>query len=236
MTILFLGPDTSPLLRWLRQQEASVIQTDQKITSQYAAANDVTFIVSYGYRSKITKEILDAVSGRAVNLHISYLPWNRGADPNFWSFVEDTPKGVTIHYVDEGFDTGDIIVQKPVEFNIEAETLATSYQKLHDEIQTLFKNYWHLIKSGKCDRQKQPVEGTLHRSRDKEPLTHLLTEGWNTSVSVLCEYAAEMPMSGQFRDKYDLEIMQMRDAAKGVLREELSDKFLPNTVENANDK
>lgn len=214
MTILFLGPNTSPLLHWLRQQEVLVIQTDQKITSGYIAAHDVTFILSYGYRSKITKEVLDAVSGRAVNLHISYLPWNRGYDPNFWSFIEGTPKGVTIHYVDESFDTGDIIVQKLVEFDVEAETLATCYQRLHDEIQTLFKDHWYLIKSGKCARQKQPVEGTLHRSRDKEQFTHLLTDGWNTPVSVLCEFAAEVQMSAQFWDKYDHEIMQMRDAAK----------------------
>jgi methionyl-tRNA formyltransferase len=216
MTILFLGPDTSPLLHWLRQQEALVIQADQKITSEYVVANGVTFIVSYGYRSKITKEVLESVSGRAVNLHISYLPWNRGADPNFWSFIKDTPKGVTIHYIDEGFDTGDIIVQKPVDFNIEAETLATSYQKLQDEIQALFKDHWYSIKSGKCARQKQPAEGTLHRSRDKERFTDLLTDGWNTSVSVLYEYAGDLQMSRAFWDKYDLEIMQMRDAAKGL--------------------
>ncbi len=210
MAILFLGPDTSPLLNWLRKEEASVVQTDLKITPEYVKANDVTFIVSYGYRWKITKEVIDAVSGRAVNLHISYLPWNRGADPNFWSFIEDTPKGVTIHYVDEGFDTGDIIVQKRVEFNVETETLGTSYQTLNGEIQTLFKEHWASIKSGKCPRQPQTAQGTSHRTRDKEQLTHLLTDGWHTPVAVLCDYAGDVQMSTQFWDKYDLEIMQMR--------------------------
>ena len=36
-----------------------------------------------------------------VNLHISYLPFNRGSHPNYWSFVENTPKGVSIHEIDE---------------------------------------------------------------------------------------------------------------------------------------
>lgn len=214
MTILFLGPDTSPLLHWLRQQEGLVIQTDQKITSEFVEANKATFIVSYGYRYKITREVLDSVSGHAVNLHVSYLPWNRGADPNFWSFIENTPKGVTIHYVDEGFDTGDIIVQKPVEFSADAETLATSYQKLQNEIQNLFKDHWNSLKAGTCARQKQPTEGTSHRTRDKERYAHLLTDGWHTPVTVLCEYGGDVEMSRAFWDKYDLDIEQMKDSTK----------------------
>jgi len=39
------------------------------------------------------------------------------ADPNVWSFIEKTPKGVSIHYLDAGIDTGDIIAQKLVETN-----------------------------------------------------------------------------------------------------------------------
>ena len=54
-------------------------------------------IISYSYRYIIAKEMIDFMPTSIVNLHISYLPWNRGASPNFWSFIEDTPKGVTIH-------------------------------------------------------------------------------------------------------------------------------------------
>lgn len=46
-----------------------------------------------------------------MNLHISYLPWNKGADPNFWSCIDGTPAGVTLHHIDAGVDTGDIIAQ-----------------------------------------------------------------------------------------------------------------------------
>ena len=56
--------------------------------------------------------MLDRLPDRVVNLHIAYLPYNRGADPNLWSVLEDTPAGVSIHYVDEGVDTGDIIAQR----------------------------------------------------------------------------------------------------------------------------
>ncbi len=145
-------------------------------------------MVSYGYRHIIRKNILDIFQGKAINLHISYLPWNRGADPNFWSFVEDTPKGVTIHYLDEGVDTGDIIYQKEMEFDLSRETLATSYEKLQAEIQDLFKKNWLNIKSVNNQRRKQVGKGSAHKIKDKEALSHLLTDGWDTPVSVLYQY------------------------------------------------
>jgi len=134
MKILFLGAPDSPVFLWLKQQGEDVHSTLDKITVDYVLENKFNFLISYGYRYVLKKEILDLFPNRAINLHISYLPYNRGSDPNFWSFIDGTPKGVTIHYLDEGVDTGDIIVQKEVVFDsLETETLASSYQKLHTE-------------------------------------------------------------------------------------------------------
>jgi methionyl-tRNA formyltransferase len=192
--ILFLGDKESPLLKWLKSIGESVIQTSEKITPEFIDSNSIGFLVSYGYRHILRKNILELFPNSAINLHISHLPWNKGADPNFWSFVEDTPKGVSIHYLDEGVDTGDIIIQKKVKFNTEQETLATSYEILQATIQDLFKQNWEDMKSGKCQRQKQIGKGSLHRVKDKEGLSHLLIDGWNTSLSVLEEYAAEIQL------------------------------------------
>ena len=65
-------------------------------------------------------------------MHISYLPYNRGFYLNFWSFIDNTKKGVTIHYIDEGIDTGDIIFQKEVFSN------EKTYNKLKQEIEDFF--------------------------------------------------------------------------------------------------
>lgn len=177
-TILFLGPEKSPLLIWLIEHEEAVIWRSEKITPAFIYNNNVTWLISYGYRHILKKEILDKLPDRAINLHISYLPFNRGADPNFWSFVDNTPKGVTIHYIDEGIDTGDIIVQREVVF---AEgTLATTYQRLQVEIQELFKENWASIKADTCGRIKQS-----HRAADKNVFSQLLRSGWDTNVSVV---------------------------------------------------
>ncbi|MDD3377673.1 MAG: formyltransferase family protein [Candidatus Riflebacteria bacterium] len=212
--ILFLGPEDSPLIPWLQEQSEEVIQTSDRLSAREVSKQGYSFLVSYGYRHILRKDILDIFPGRAINLHISLLPWNRGADPNFWSFVEDTPKGVTIHYLDEGVDTGDIIAQQEIDFDSDRETLATSYEKLQATMQDLFKRNWLNIKNGNCQRQKQIGNGSTHKVKDKEGLSHLLTDLWNTPVSFLEEYAAETQISKQFWEKYDSEIEEIRKQKK----------------------
>tara|TARA_B100000795_G_scaffold244240_1_gene208662 strand:+ start:49 stop:903 length:855 start_codon:yes stop_codon:yes gene_type:complete len=133
-------------------------------------------------------DILDLLPFRAINLHISYLPYNRGTDPNFWSFVDNTPCGVSIHYIDEGVDTGDIIVQEKVSFNSEKDTLKDSYSKLQLTIQELFKQNWHDIQALRCSRQKQVGIGTFHKKSERKLLSHLLQDEWNTKISVIEAY------------------------------------------------
>jgi methionyl-tRNA formyltransferase len=183
--ILFLGKEDSPILDWLFNIGESVIQTSEKITPEFLNLHKINFIISHGYLHIIKKDILDLYPDRAINLHISYLPFNRGYDPNFWSFIENTPKGVTIHYLDEGVDTGDIIIQEKVEFDNINETLATSYAKLQSVIQNLFENNWEDIKTKKIKSKKQIGAGTFHKQKDKTDLNYLLKDDWNTLVSVL---------------------------------------------------
>lgn len=183
--VLFLGDKNSPLLSWLIGTGESVIQTTEKIEPSFIPNNKVSFLISYGYRHIIRKNILDQLPNRAINLHISLLPWNKGADPNLWSFVDGTPKGVTIHYLDPGIDTGDIIVQQEVEFDSHNDTLETTYKKLQCVIQALFKNNWQSIKTQACSRRKQEGQGSTHKSTDKEALSHLLVKEWDTPISTL---------------------------------------------------
>lgn len=184
MKILFLGPPDSPLVDYLRSLDDEIICTTEPIDLTFTETRLIDFIISYRYRFKIKKEIIDSFPGKIINLHISLLPQNRGADPNFWSFFENTPKGATIHYVDEGIDTGDIIVQKEIFFS-KGETLRTSYEKLQQEIQSLFRENWGNIKNGKCNREKQVDSGSFHKSRHIDPFRYLLINGWDTPVALL---------------------------------------------------
>lgn len=177
MNILFLGPD-SPTYQYLCKHE-TVERLETPIVETQA-----DFIVSHGYRHIIPESICKAYDGRAVNLHISYLPWNRGSDPNFWSFVDGTPKGVSIHYIAKGLDTGDLIGQELVELD-DYHTLKTSYAKLQHSLFCLFTELWPSIRTGRCERTPQGLAGSYHRASEKTIMADLLTQGWDTPVKDL---------------------------------------------------
>mgnify|MGYP001604517659 CR=1 FL=1 len=161
MKILFLGGNlASDLADWMTSQGEEVIYREDKVTTDDVKKVSPDFIISYNYKYIISKEIIDCVRGKAVNLHISLLPWNRGSHPNVWSFLGDTPKGVTIHYINDGIGTGDVILQKEVFIDENKETLKSSYEILHREIQSLFKENWDKIKNGEIVSQKQMGGGT----------------------------------------------------------------------------
>ena len=137
------------------------MQTEEKISLKSAIAYNPDIIISYGYRNIIDKEVVDHFYGRILNLHVSFLPWNKGVFPNIWSIIDDTPKGVTIHMVDEGIDTGDIIFQRIVALSGD-DTLSSSYWKLRESVENLFIDNWEKIKQLDFERKKQEPDGTFH--------------------------------------------------------------------------
>lgn len=151
------------------------------------------WIISYGHRHIIREPQLSLFRDRIVNLHISYLPWGRGADPNLWAWVDGGPHGVTLHYIDAGIDTGDIIAQRRVEMD-ENETLASSYAKLREAAETLFAKTWPLLRNGRAERRKQPPGGS-HRSTSAKASVPL-PKGWDTPVNLITASRAGLSIRG----------------------------------------
>ena len=72
---------------------------------------DVAVVVAYGRILPAT--FLNAFSNGAINVHFSLLPKYRGAAPVNWAIVNgETETGVTTMKMDEGLDTGDILLQR----------------------------------------------------------------------------------------------------------------------------
>lgn len=146
-------------------------------------AEDADFIVSYGHREIFRPEFIDRYPGRIINIHISLLPWNRGADPNFWSWFDGTPKGVTIHQIDAGIDTGDILAQEEFDFTGYDDTLENSYERLKCAAEILFRKVWPDIRDGKISPVKQTGKGSFHNARDKMPIFERHGITWQTKCS-----------------------------------------------------
>ncbi len=103
-----------------------------------------------------------------INMHPSYLPYNRGKHPYYWSIVEGTPFGVTLHFIDAGVDTGRILWQRRLNVAI-TDTGESLYAKAVQEIINLFKESYPQIVAGKLRARRQSAQGaTFHRAAEIE--------------------------------------------------------------------
>ncbi len=117
----------------------------------------------------IDKSLITIPERGFINFHPGYLPYNRGKDPNFWAIASGTPFGVTIHYVNEGVDTGDIIVQKKIEINWE-DTGRSLYVKAKKAVLDLFREYYTQITSDNISSSPQVLKNKnikYHHSRSE---------------------------------------------------------------------
>ena len=186
MNILYLGPQCDTIQRALVGTGHNIWRTEEPFSAEFFRKGNFDFAVSYRYRRIITKDVINECKSRLVNLHISFLPWNKGSDPNLWSWLENTPKGVTIHQIDEGLDTGAILLQEHVVFDTEKETLRTSYEKLSHAIETLFINNMTSLFTDSIRPRPQQGKGSFHFSKDKEKYNYLYQKlGWDTPVHTL---------------------------------------------------
>lgn len=99
-------------------------------------SNGIEFIILAGFLWKIPQALIDTYPRRIINIHPALLP-RYGGKGMYGNFVHeaviaagDLESGITIHYVDEHYDHGDIIYQAkcPVDKNDNAESLS---RKVH---------------------------------------------------------------------------------------------------------
>jgi len=143
---------------------ADVLDRPESLTLLESLRPEIGVSVFFGYILK--PSCINAFPEGVINLHPSYLPYNRGAFPNVWSIVDQTPAGVTIHYIDEGVDTGDIVAQERVEV-LPQDTGQTLYHRLELACRDLFAKTWPAISEGRTKRLSQSKQdGTFHRTAD----------------------------------------------------------------------
>ena len=186
-SILFLSnnEDSLALYEWLKEKEPEkeVYHITNKLTMDMIQQLEPAYLVSYNYKHIIPGEIIEYMQGRAVNLHISFLPYNRGSSPNFFSFLDNTPKGVTIHELTAGLDKGRILCQKEVVFDEEKETFASSYEKLQQEIMELFKANWEDMKNSKCKGFLPEGKGTYHTMKQLQEFRQEHSFEWSDVIA-----------------------------------------------------
>lgn len=105
----------------------------------------------------IKSDILDIPGQAVLNAHPGLLPWLRGSASVGWALYKDFPQGATVHFIDPGIDTGDIIYREelPVYRHDTYESLNGRVAKLAAE---LMVRALRAFEAGSVPRTPQPID------------------------------------------------------------------------------
>lgn len=127
----------------------------QLIEAVRALNVDAAVVRSFNY--KIPRILLESTKDGFINVHPSMLPKYRGGNPYSRVLINgETETGVTIHFMDESFDTGDIIAQKPYHIHSKA-TMGTIFNELNVLGIELLLQVLRAYENQPLPRIKQPV-------------------------------------------------------------------------------
>ena len=138
---------------------------------------DLICVVAYG--KILPKELLNIPRFGCVNVHGSLLPKYRGAAPIQWSVINgDKITGVTTMYMNEGMDTGDMILKQEVEIG-EDETTGELWERLSKIGADLLVKTVDLKERGIAPRTPQPENFSMAPMLNKE----MAEINWNTKTA-----------------------------------------------------
>ena len=139
---------------------------------------DIDMICVVAYGKILPKELLDIPKYGCINVHGSLLPKYRGAAPIQWAILNgDKTTGVTTMYMDEGMDTGDILLKKEIQID-DDETTGQLWDRLKIIGADLLVETIEKIENGTIKRTKQPEDFTMAPMLNKE----MSKINWDNSI------------------------------------------------------
>lgn len=142
-----LAGSTVPLLQPKR------IKTEDAVAEIRRLAPDVIVVMAYG--QILPRAVLEIPRVACLNLHASLLPRQRGAAPIQAAIVEgDRETGITVMYMDEGLDTGDVMLQERFEIAPD-ETGGSLHDRLAEIAPTALEKAFRHLQAGTAPRTPQ---------------------------------------------------------------------------------
>ena len=163
--------------------------------AQVAALNaDLIIVMAYG--QILPRAILDAARIACINLHASILPRHRGAAPIQSAILAgDTETGITVMYMDEGLDTGDILLIHRIPIH-PRDTGGTLHDRLADATPPALAEALTLLASGNAPRT--PQDNTLATYAGKLTREHGLIDWHQPATQLSLHIRAMNPWPGAF--------------------------------------
>lgn len=155
------------------------------------------FLFSFYFRQMLARQVLGLASEGALNLHGSLLPRYRGRSPVNWVLVNgELETGVTLHYMDEKPDHGDIVAQRRVTICYE-DTARSLTLKLADAARELLRESYPLLVRGLAPRIPQDHRGSSYFG-GRRPEDGLIDWRWSAASIRNLIRAVTDPWPGAF--------------------------------------
>ncbi len=174
------------------------VNADDAVAAVAAARPELLF--SFYFRQMMHPRLLALAPRGALNLHGSLLPRYRGRAPVNWAILRgEKETGVTLHYMDEKPDHGDVVAQRRVAIARD-DTAQTLTRKLAAEARLLLREVYPLLVAGRAPRVPQdharasyfggrkPEDGAIDWSRPAEEIRNLVravTDPWPGAFTTL---------------------------------------------------
>lgn len=133
--------------------QPTTLKTDEEFLKLSQLNPDIIIVAAYG--KLLPKRIIDLPKYGCINLHGSLLPKYRGAAPIQWAVINgEKQTGITVMQMNEGLDTGDMLIKCPVEIG-ENETAAQLHDKLAKVSADIILDAIEKIENGELTPEKQ---------------------------------------------------------------------------------
>lgn len=111
--------------------------------------------VSMSFNQIFKTEIINLPRYKTINCHAGKLPFYKGRNILNWALINDEKEfGITVHYVDEGIDTGDIILQRSYEIS-DKDDYKTLLERAYDDCANILYDGIIKFKNGYVEAKKQ---------------------------------------------------------------------------------
>lgn len=199
------------------------IKDSQAIDQIRALAPDVIVVIAYG--QILPRAVLEIPKIVCLNLHASLLPHWRGAAPIQAAIAAgDQETGMTAMYMDEGLDTGDILLQRKIDIS-PSETGATLHDRLAQIAPEALHESLRLLAAGNAPRVPQDKALATYAPKLNREAGRI---NWNeTAVAIERKIRAYYPWPGAFTDFKDRKlkifsasIVDLRGTAGAILRKD----------------
>jgi methionyl-tRNA formyltransferase len=186
------GPNAGPA----QTLQPARIEDREAINQIRALAPDVIVVMAYG--QILPRAVLEIPKIACLNLHASLLPRWRGAAPIQAAIAAgDREAGMTVMYMDEGLDTGDILLQRKIDIS-PSETGATLHDRLAQIAPEALLESLRLLAAGNAPRIPQDQALATYAPKLNREAGRL---NWNESVEAIeRKIRAYNPWPGAFTE------------------------------------